>query len=303
MNIETRLTFKQLRAFVAVYKCGKLRIAAQEIGVTQSAISILIKQIEETLNVKLFDRTTRALVPTSVADDAIGIAERILQDTATLGQNINALTSGERGRVHLATTPSTGMAMLPNMVRKFAKKYNHIKLVIDDCAPNQFLSHILSERVEFGIGTMPAEGGEFDSLAILNDELQLICPLDHPLAKLEQVQWADLENVPLIGLRGDYGMRQLITSVLNELDVEPEIVHEVGFLGSAVWMTAVGLGVTIFPAALAQLYKHEELVIKALVSPIVSRKIAVVTKKGRSLSPASQLFVDMLIADMGEISI
>ena len=306
MSFASRLTLKQLRTFVAVYQRGKLALAAEDLGITQSAVSLSIRQIEETLNIRLFDRTTRSLAPTQAAHDAIGIAQRILQDVETLGDNIRDLSHGVRGRVHFAATPATGMTLLPETVQQFSEKHSNIKLVIDDCAPTQFLSHIQTEKVEFGIGVEPDQEGEFDSAPILEDNLQLICLRSHPLARGETVRWSDLKRYPLITFRGDgYGMQKLVQATILKAGVEPNIAHEVGFLQSAIWMVGSGLGVAILPTALARQHNHKDLVVRPLVDPVVSRTMAVVTKKGRSLSPACALFVEMLIetvrAEPGEV--
>ncbi len=298
MRIENQLTLKQLRAFVAVYRLGRLASAAQELGVTQSAVSVLIKQTEETLNIRLFDRTTRSLVPTKAAEDAFGIAERILQDVKTLGSNFRDLTEGRRGRVRIAATPATAAALLPDTARRFARQYANIGLVIIDCAPNQFLTHIQSEWVDLGIGTPPPEGSEFTARTLREDQVQLVCAHDHRLASKDVVHWADLEGEPLIVFRPGYGVRPLIESTLLKAGIEPMITHEVGFLSTAAWMAASGLGVTILPTALARFEAWRGVVLRPLVEPKVTRTISLVTKKGRSLSPPCRLFAEMLAEDL-----
>jgi DNA-binding transcriptional LysR family regulator len=298
VTIETQLTLKQLRAFAAVYRLGRLASAADELGVTQSAVSVMIRQVEETLNTRLFDRTTRSLVPTSAAEEAFGIAERILEDVATLGSNFRDLSEGSRGRVRLAATPGTAVSLLPETARRFSRRYANIELILDDCAPNQFLPLISSERVEFGIGVPPPAKTEFDSTPILKDSVLLVCAVDHPFAAQKQVRWASLSGVPLIAFRDGYGIRQLLDTTVTRAGFEPRIEHEVGFLDTAAWMAASGLGVTILPAALARLRTGPSLVARPLVDPVVTRTLALVTKKGRSLSPPCRLFVDMLSEDI-----
>ncbi|MCT7374124.1 LysR family transcriptional regulator [Chelativorans salis] len=300
MDIENQLTLKQLRAFAAVYRRGRLASAAEELGVTQSAVSVLIRQVEETLNTRLFDRTTRSLVPTRAADEAYGIAERILQDVATLGSNFRDLSEGNRGSVHLAATPATAMTLLPKTAQRFSRRYANIKLVLDDCAPNQFLPNILSERVEFGIGIPLSVGSEFNAEPILEDSMQIVCAHDHPFAAAKEVRWAELRGVPLIVFRPGYGVRQMLDSTLAKVGIEPHIAHEVGFLDTAAWMAAGGLGVTILPNEMARLRAHEGLAIRPLVEPVVTRTVAIVTKRSRSLSPPCRLFLDMLREDIGE---
>jgi DNA-binding transcriptional LysR family regulator len=296
--IESQLTLKQLRAFVAVHRLGRLASAAEELGVTQSAVSVLIRQVEQTLNTRLFDRTTRSLVPTAAAEEAFGIAERILEDVATLGSNFRDLSEGSRGRVRLAATPGTAMTVLPATAGRFSRRYANIELVLDDCAPNQFLPLISSERVEFGIGVPPAATAEFDSRPILEDRMLIVCARDHPFARMNEVRWADLKDVPLIAFRYGYGVRQALDSAAAKAGFEPRIIHEVGFLFTAAWMASSGLGATILPAALARLQLDAALVTRPLVEPDVTRTLAIVTKKGRSLSPSGRLFVDMLLEDV-----
>src|SRR5690606_26293225 len=122
------------------------------------------------------------------------------------------------------------------------------------------------------------------------DEVQLACAKDHRLAKRNFVRWADLRGELLIVFRPDYGVRQLIESTLREAGIEPVVTHEVGFLSTAAWMAASGLGVTFLPKALAQLEARHALAVRPLVKPTVVRMIALVTKKGRSLSPSCRLF-------------
>ncbi len=297
MRLESQLTLKQLRAFVAVYRLGKLASAAEQLGVTQSAVSVLIRQTETTLNTRLFDRTTRSLVPTQAAEEAFGIAERILQDVKTLGSNFRDLNEGGRGRVRLAATPATAAALLPATIRRFARRYANIGLVIDDCAPNQFLSHIQSERVDFGVGTPPPENSDFNARVLLEDQMHLVCADDHPLASQKEIRWADLRGEPLIVFRPGYGVRQLIEATLHKAGIEPTIAHEVGFLSTATWMAASGLGLTVLPRALASLEARQGTAVRPLVEPVVMRTIALVTRKGRSLSPSCRLFMEMLEDD------
>lgn len=298
MGVEIHLTLKQLRAFAAVFRRRKLAAAAEELGISQSAVSVLIRQAEETLGTRLFDRTTRSLVPTPAAEDAFGVAERILQDVQTLSSNFRDLSEGERGRVRIAATPATAAAFLPRTARRFSHRYANVGLVINDCAPNQFLQHIEAERVDFGLGTPPPEGTEFASRVVHEDNIALVCARDHPFARRDSVRWAELAGETLIVFRPGYGVRQLIESTLLKTGIDSAITHEVGFLATAAWMAASSLGVTILPRALAHLEARSDLAIVPLVEPALTRTIALITKKGRSLSPPCRLFSEMLIEDM-----
>ena len=111
---------KQLRAFSAVYELCKLTAAAERLSVTQSAISVLLRQLEDGLGCRLFDRTTRSLKPTRAADEAIFVAERILRDLDALGTGLQDLSAPHRGRVSVAVTPTLAEIVLPAALRQFA---------------------------------------------------------------------------------------------------------------------------------------------------------------------------------------
>ncbi len=293
------LTMKQLRAFVAVYRLRKLAAAAEKLSVTTSAVSVLIRQIEVSLKTRLFDRTTRSLEPTSAAHEAIGSVERILQEVGLLEASFLDLSERRRGQVHLAVTPAIGSALMPQTVLSFTRAYPDIRVIIDDCAPDQFLSRILSEQVEFGVGTPQEASGEIEILTLVDDQLCLVCRTDHPLALQQEVRWADLVSVPVIAVRGGgYGVRRLIDQIAVKVGIDLNIASEINFLTSALWMTASGLGVSILPSALFVQSYFDDLVARPLIMPTVSRAISLVTKHGRSLSPACQSFAEMLKRDL-----
>lgn len=301
MSLE-QLTLKQLRALAAVYRAGQISAAARDLNITQSAVSLLIKQIETVLQVQLFDRTTRRLVPTTACKNAIGPVERILDDLRMLDLSIRDMRDLNRGTVRLTATPATGMAVLPDAVQRFRALWPAIDLVIDDCAPDQFLTNILEERAEFGIGAAPPDDGAIESRPLTADLLCAVLPRLHPLAGLSEIPWQALADEPLILSRRDYGVRDIVdTTLLSVTGRHPKVVAEVGFLSSATWMATTGMGICILPERLARLFFNEMLVVVPLTGPTVHRAISLVQKRHRSLTPAAQRFVDVLAESLRSV--
>lgn len=287
-------TLRQLRAFHAVYQLGKLSAAAEQLSITQSAVSVLVRQMEEGLGVRLFDRTTRSLQATDAAREAVVVAERILRDVDALGAGLRDLTELRRGRVSLAVTPTLGDIVLPSVIRRFSALHPEIRVVIDDCAPDQFVSRVVGEHVDLGIGTPEQAAADVDSSTLVRDHLALVCRRDHPLAGARSVRWADLAGHPVITVRPGYGIRPLIDATAARAGAVLDVVNEVSFLSTALWMTSCGLGASIMPSAYASSSHDRSLVVKPLGSPRASRDIALVTKRGRSLSPAAGRLVEVM---------
>ena len=284
---------RQLRALLAVYRLGKLGAAAEQLHVTQSAVSVLLRQLEQGLGARLFDRTTRSLRATPAGHEAVVVAERVLRDIDALGAGLRDLSALRRGRIRIAITPTLAEIVLPRVVQRFAAAHPEIGIAIDDCAPDQFVGRVSGEHVDFGIGTPERAAADVDTQRLLRDHLALVCPPDHALARRRSVRWADLGGVPVITVRPGYGIRPLIDGAAAHAGVALQVVNEVSFLATALWMTASGLGASIMPSAFATHGAGASLLVKAL-SPRVSRDIFVVAKRGRSLSPACRRFIEVM---------
>jgi DNA-binding transcriptional LysR family regulator len=300
MNTSFTPTLRQLRAFVAVHQLGKLSAAAEQLFVTQSAISVLIRQMEEGLGVRLFDRTTRSLQPTQAAREALVVAERILRDVESMGNSFRDLSGLRRGRVCVAVTPTLAAFVMPPVIRRFAALHPEIRVVVDDCAPDQFMSRVIGEHVDFGIGTPEKVLADADTRTLVHDQLSLVCRPDNVLAKKKAVRWVDLAGHPVITVRPGYGIRPMIDATAAGAGVSLNVVNEVSFLSTALWMTASGMGASIMPSAFATHGAEPGMVIRTLTQPRVSRDISVVTKRGRSLSAAASSFVDVMVAVLGK---
>ena len=291
---------RQLRAFRAVYHLRKLSAAAEQLSVTQSAVSVLIRQLEDGLGTRLFERTTRSLRPTPAAAEAIAVAERILRDVDSLGAGLRDLGALRRGRVSVAVTPTLGEILLPPVVRRFAKLHPGIRVLVDDCAPEQFVSRVVGEHVDLGLGTPERAAADVDTRKLLGDTLAFVCRKDHPLAAKRQLRWADLAGHAVVTVRPGYGIRPLIDGAAVQAGVQLDVVNDVTFLSTALWMVDCGLGGAVMPSAYALRSGRTGLLVRKLHAPVVSRDISLVTKRGRSLSPAAQALAEVIEAELGQ---
>lgn len=300
MNAVVAFTpnLRQLRAFRAVYQLRKLSAAAEQLALTQSAVSVLIRQLEDGLGTRLFDRTTRSLRPTAAATEALAVVERILRDVDALGAGLRELGTLRRGRVSVAVTPTLGEILLPRVLQRFGKLHPGIQVVIDDCSPDQFVARVVGEQVDLGLGTPERAAADVDTRKVMGDTLALVCRQDHPLAARRRVRWADLAGTPIITVRPGYGIRPLIDGTAAQAGVALDVVNEVAFLSTALWMTECGLGASIMPSAYARTGTHSRLVVRRLEQPVVSRDISLVTKRGRALSPAAQALAEVIQSEL-----
>ncbi|MDB5751034.1 MAG: LysR family transcriptional regulator [Ramlibacter sp.] len=292
------LTLKQLRAFVAVYRLRRLTTAAAQLYVTQSAVSALIRQLEEGLGVRMFDRTTRSLQPTAAAHDVIEIAQRVLRDIDSLSAGLDDLSVLRRGRVTVACTPTLAEILLPPVIREFRQLHPEIQVNVDDCAPDQFIARLIGEHADFGIGTPDRADDGVQMERLISDHLSVVCRADDPMALRKSVRWKDLDGVPVTTVRPGFGVRPLIDHSAARAGIRLNVAREVSLLSTALWMTSCGMGPSLMPAAYVRYSRDPDLLARALTAPRVSRDIYVLVKQGRSLSPAAQQLVQVLHAHM-----
>lgn len=294
MNQRFTPTLRHIRAFVAVYQLRKLGAAAEHLHVTQSAVSVMLREMEQGLGCKLFDRTTRALQPTQAAAEAVAVAERILRDVEQLGSGLRDLTALRNGRVGVAITPTLAELVMPVAVERFGQAHPQVRVQIDDCAPDQFVSRVLAGHADFGVGAPERAAADVDTEVLVADHLALVCRADHPLARLRSLRWKQLRGHGLITVRPGYGIRPMVDGAAAQAGIQLDVVNEVTFLSTALWMTASGLGPSLMPSGYAREPALRGLVVRKLHEPVVSRNVSIVTKRGRSLSPAAQAFAACL---------
>jgi DNA-binding transcriptional LysR family regulator len=284
-------TLRQLEAFEAAYRLGSLTRAAREMHLTQSAVSLLVKQLEEVWQTRLFDRTTRALNPTRAADEAIGAVERILGELKSVANHMRGLEDKSIGRVAFAATAGVASALMPRILKSFRQQYPDVKIQMLDVGADQLISKILSGEAEFSIGTVDDSNPDIALETLIRDRLSAIAPRDGSFETQRQISWDQLGNLATVSVPTGTSIRLLIDSALAAENKVFEPTLETSLLNTALAMSAHGLGVSVLPAYLVPLMQFPDLVSVPLVDPVVYRNLSLITRSGRSLSTAAQSFV------------
>lgn len=288
MNVSIR----QLNAFIEVADNGSFTRASEQMYLTQSAVSGLIKELETNLGIVLFDRTTRQLSLSTVGQHLLPQARRVLNEMHLFENEASSLTGLAQGQVRLAVSQFVASSM-PAVIAQFAKKHPDITVSLLDCSAENVLSHIQNIEVDLGVG---AELGfietEDDLHADLLYELPfcVVMPEDHALAQQNEIVWQELLASPLITLQGPF-----IEQVTAEMDeaVATHILqapYKVNFMSTALEMTRQGFGITLclpYMPEVIDWVSANGLQMRPLSDPIKMRRFFVYQRSSRALSPAS----------------
>ncbi|KXU86496.1 hypothetical protein CI15_18840 [Paraburkholderia monticola] len=293
-------TIKQLRAFALVCRFGVLTRAADEMFITQPAVSVLIRQMEEALGLRLFDRTSRSMRPTAAAHEILPTVERMLRDLESIQSSVKELAGRERGQLRFAATPSIAAAIVPKLLAEYRALYPNIEVSLDDAAPDRLTASTLTGDVEFGIGTISDRPEGITLQCLARDNLCAICRKDSALAKKRRVSWKDALQYPWIGIKSTSGIRKLIDETLFTLGTRKAVEYEVSYMTTGLSMVQAGLGVAIFPGILLGSFPHRDLVARRLEAPLVTRDVNLIRRAEHSLSPAAESFIELWYKRIGK---
>jgi len=169
-----------------------------------------------------------------------------------------------------------------------------VEIAMQDVAPDQLVGKVLAEEVEFSIGTISSPPREIAQETLISDQLSAICRRNDELGRRSEVSWDEVLRTPCICVGPGNGIRELIDATLARKGKKIVPAWEVAFLTTALSMTAQGLGVTITPSYLVAYLQYPMLVAVPLHNPVVRRNLTVISRSGRSLSPAARRFIDLL---------
>lgn len=298
LSLKSTASVRELRAFVAVYQSGTLSAAAERLSLSQPAVSMLLRSLEDKFGIRLFDRNTRTLRRTEASEEAIARAERALQELEQLSDAMQGLAQGERGRIDVVATSSVAQTLLPPVMRRYLDAFPDVRLVLDDCSPRDFVDTILANRVDFGIGTLEAPVPDLHERTLLTDTLYAVGLESAGLGRGRSISWSALAALPIVTVKGGYGIRRGIDAAARSAGVTLAFAHELTLLSTAFEMAAAGLGVAVLPGMMLRRIDPAVLVARPIVRPSVPRRIAVVSRHDRPLTPAAERFVAMLEAEL-----
>jgi DNA-binding transcriptional LysR family regulator len=285
-------SMRQLEALVLVYRLGSLTKAAAELKVTQSAMSLLIRQIEENFQLRLFDRTTRALHPTAACNDAVPIAERILAGARGLARQMQDLVELRTGRITVAVSAGVASALLPAVLAKYRASYPEVQIGLFDVPPDDLLSFVTAGSAELGFGD--AEGTDAPELKIdelTRSSLSAIGLRDGRFEKRQRLTWDEAGKSELIAMRRGTRIRNRIDEALARTGRKLKPTFEVSLITTALALTAEGAGISILPAHMLPAAQFPTLAAVPLSRPTIVRHVSLVSRAGFALSPAAQHFV------------
>jgi LysR family carnitine catabolism transcriptional activator len=295
------VTIRQLKAFLSVAELGHFNRAAERMGLTQSAASVLIRNLEVEVGLKLFDRHTRMVSLTAAGQEFLPQARRVIEDLEHAVTGLHEQASMRRGEVTVASSIVLAATYLPPVIAGFLARYPDIEVRVRDMPEEEIRPAVKSNAVDLAIGTVSGREPEIAATQLLSDRLMVVCRADHRFAGRKAVRWADLAGERLIALAKENPLRSIVERTLLTTAPEVEPAYEVRFSTTAISMVASGLGIAVLPENTSQLAPRVEIAAVLLVEPVVSRAVSRLQHRHWSLSTAAEMMRASILAAAGKI--
>lgn len=289
------VTLRQLRALVAVQRTGSFSRAAAQLGVTQSATSLSIAQLEAELGQRLLDRTTHHVQLTEVGANLVPTAARLIGEIdEVLGELVDT-GAQRRGRVTLSSVPAVTSRLLPQVLLRCRERYPRMAVELSDDHAADVVRKVLQGEANLGLtGATAVQDDRLQAEPLLDDPFCLIVPRAHALARRRRLRWAALDGVPLVMLNSSAGTRQLVNDALEQAGARPLSVVTLSQPASIWGMVAAGLGASILPRLATPEPAHPGIAVVPLHAPAVSLRLCAIRRRDRSLSPAAGGLLEVL---------
>ena len=288
----------KIRTFATVAAQGSFRKASEQLHLSQPALSTHIRDLEETLGVPLFHRTTRSVRLTAEGERFLGHAQRALDEIKSGIIESRDQAMLQRGRVIVACVPSVACHILPNVLPSFSKRHPGIEIQIHDGYAGDVVKLVGDRKADIGLGPFAGGIDDLNFHSLTHDRFVAVLPSNHALAANSKVQLKELIRYPLLTLATGTNVRALLEQALAKHDIpfRPALeVHHHYTLGG---MVEAGLGITIVPSMAVSMLGHPPLKTADIVNPAISREVGIIQRRDQAATPAVKAFLRALLGSV-----
>ncbi|PYY15159.1 MAG: LysR family transcriptional regulator [Acidobacteria bacterium] len=289
------MDFDQLNSFLEVAKHSSFSKAAERCFRTQPAISSQIRALEEEVGAKLFDRSG-AKVTLTVAGKAFqDYAEESLRALRSVKTTIAEMERTPRGEIVVGANEATCLYILPEVFADFKRQYPKVSVSIQRAETSKTLESVIDQTVDFGVVSLPVKDSRLAALPIHHDELVLITASGHPLAQLSHARLEEIAKYPLV-LPKLGRTRDAIDDVFEEAQLKPHVSMELDSSELLKRFVAADVGVGFVARSnISDEVRAGTLSALSFIDPPISRDLALVYRKDKTLSRAARAFMEIAV--------
>ena len=289
------MDFDQIETFLEVARLSSFSRAAERRFRTQPAISSQIRALEEEVGARLLDRSGGKVAVTAAGKVFQRYAEETLEQRRVMLVALAEMHRVPRGEIVVSANEGTCLHILPEVFAEFKRQYPKVGVNVKRLEHNKILEAIIENSCDFGVVSMPVPDKRLTVVPIHRDELVVITPPDHPLARRPKVTIAEVVQYPLL-LPKVGRTRDLLEKLFDDRGLKPAVSMELDSSELLKRFVAADVGIGFIPRS----HVIDDLQAKVLAAPaladaVIQRELALVFRKDKALSRAALAFIDIAV--------
>lgn len=282
------MDFDQLRYFLKIAERQSFTRAAEDLQISQSALSRSILKLEEELGQPVFDRKSRSVTLTDVGTLLQGRVRQmftILEDTQA-----EITDDGQCGRVRVGAIPTIAPYYLPEVLRQFSEDFPKATLIVQENTTDVLLKSCTQGEIDLAILALPVPAKYLEVEELFEEELFLVLPLEHELLHKDSIRLKDIEPYPFVLLDEAHCLSDNIVSFCRQRSFQPVAVERTSQLAMIQELVSLSHGVSMIPAMARNLDQSNRRVYRSLSGKKPTRTIVAVWNPYRFQSRLTQEF-------------
>jgi DNA-binding transcriptional LysR family regulator len=220
--------------------------------------------------------------------------QTLLRELDAVVSRTKDLSSKRTGLIRLGCLPSVASRVLPFAIAVFREQFPNVSFVLADGLGKRIVQDVRQETIEFGITDVDVGAPDLTSVRLFDETMHVFYPRSHPIAEAKAISVEELGKYPIILMAAESNARTAVDMAFANHGIHPKVSCEVVYMSTAIGMVRAGLGITVLPPMAVLSESISGLGSRSVDDPGFVRRIALVTKADRSLSPAAAAFVEIL---------
>ena len=283
------MTLRHMKIFVSVFQYSNITKAAEKLHLAQPSVSFAVKELEDYYGIRLFERIGRRIFPTECAKEFYGYALHIVsmfEEMETKIRNWDTL-----GTIRIGASITIGTHILPPLLKQYQSRYPHLRTEVTVNQSAAIERHILDNTIDIGLIETQPEHPDVLSVPFMEDELQAIVGLHHPLAQSGSITLRQLADYPLLMREKGSAGREILDASFALLQISIRPLWESSSTQAIVHGVAEGLGVAVLPYLLVKKDIEEHIVASIPLLHPLKRSLYIIFHKSKYLTENMQAFM------------
>jgi DNA-binding transcriptional LysR family regulator len=291
MNISSR----QLKAFLLTARHQSFSRAAEQLHITQSGMSMLVRELEDQLGFRLFDRTTRRVTLTEFGTRFLPSAERSLEQLENAVSRIGESANEVKHRLAIGSTPLIASKLLPAAIGAYAARHPDVHIVLHDGERSRLAAMVRAGKLDVALGCFLQPLADLRRMPLFMFSLMLVEPAARPAAEVStRLRWADIGERKLLSSPRENPIQQIIDSQLRRFGRRNPADMVFTYWETQISMVEAGAGAAVIPTFAIPACRGRRVSMYPLIDPAIPIELSQLVSRGRKLRPEVAGFAEFL---------